>query len=299
MLQLKDYEELINLHVPFERYVAKYNDEKTKFKETNELIKEIEKEIGREINYVATEENKEDTMRIIRSYLNQRSPDPISDNFLTLIDHYLADFRYDEHVVSLDEIPTIKQQFPKSKTHNSDVLSLFQGDITLLACDAIVNAANDQMLGCFCPMHKCIDNCIHTFASPRLRDDMNKIMTLQRKYEETGEAKITRAYDLPCKFVLHTVGPIYGNQPKEESRRLLESCYTKCLDLASEVPECKSVAFCCISTGVFGYPNKSAAKIAVEATNKWIDAHKGRFERVIFNVFLQKDLDIYQSILSE
>jgi O-acetyl-ADP-ribose deacetylase (regulator of RNase III) len=299
MLKLTDYEQLIELHTPFMRYTGKFIDDSTRYQETNELIKEIEKEIGSKITHIATEENKENTMTLIRSYLNQRMPEPISPRFLTLIDHYLADYRSDELITKLENIPTVKQSYPKSNMRNSDVLSLFCGDITLLECDAIVNAANDQMLGCFSPMHKCIDNCIHTFASPRLRDDMNKIMKLQKRREETGGAKITRAYNLPSKFVLHTVGPIYSEHNVEENNRLLSSCYSKCLDLASEVPECKSIAFCCISTGVFHFPNKKAAEIAIETTNDWIDAHKGRFERVVFNVFLQKDFEIYQSILSE
>ena len=299
MLKLADYENLINLHVPFVPYQGKYKNDTIKFEETNELLQEIAKECHTKINYIATSDNEEQTYVTIRSYLNQREPLPLSSKFLTLLDHYFADLRADETITSVKQIPTIKEEFPSSHLQNNDKMSLWMGDITLLECDAIVNAANEQMLGCFAPMHKCIDNCIHTFASPRLRDDMLKIMNKQQRYEETGFAKITRAYNLPSKFVLHTVGPIYGQQSSEESNRLLESCYIQCLETAAQVPEVKSIAFCCISTGIFGFPKEKAAKIALTTTDRWLSNHPDRFDRIIFNVFGKQDYDIYSQILSE
>ena len=299
MLKLADYAKLVNLHVPFIPYRAKFPNDTIKFEETNELIQEIAKECKTKINYVATNENKDQTMTLIRSYLNQRGPYPLSERFLTLLDHYFADFRADDPITNVGSISTIKNDFPHAALQCSDKMSLWMGDITLLECDAIVNAANEQMLGCFAPMHKCIDNCIHTFASPRLRDDMAKIMEKQKHLEETGIAKITRAYNLPSKFVLHTVGPIYSEHPTEESEQLLESCYLQCLKTASQVKEVKSIAFCCISTGIFGFPKDKAARIALATTDKWLSEHPNRFDRIIFNVFGKQDYDIYARILSE
>ena len=299
MLKLADYENLINLRTPFTPYRGKFANDSIRFQEINELFTEIGKDIGHPVNFIANSENTEETMVLIRSYLNQREPRPLRERLLTLLDHYFADVRASDHVMKVSDIPKVAQNFPSSSLRNKQNLSLWRGDITLINADAIVNAANSAMLGCFRPMHKCIDNCIHTFASPRLREDMNKIMMKQGIEEETGFAKVTRAYNLPSKFILHTVGPIYGEQSKEESERLLESCYIQCLETAAQVSEIKSIAFCCISTGVFGFPNKDAARIAISTTDKWLSEHPGTFDRIIFNVFLKKDNDIYTEILSE
>jgi O-acetyl-ADP-ribose deacetylase (regulator of RNase III) len=180
--------------------------------------------------------------------------------------------------------------------------ALWQGDITELKVDAIVNAANDTLLGCFKPFHACIDNAIHAGAGPRLREDTAIIMGIQGSSEEPGQAKITRAYHLPSRFVLHTVGPIFHGNPEdipEGEKALLSSSYRSCLDLASEVSAIRSVAFCSISTGVYGFPAIPAATIAVKAVDQWLLDHPGRFDLVIFDLFSKRDYDIYCEALAE
>ena len=174
-------------------------------------------------------------------------------------------------------------------------LRLWRGDITTLAADAIVNAANAQMLGCWQPNHSCIDNAIHTFAGVQLRYECARIMEEQGHEEPTGDAKITLAYNLPAHHVLHTVGPIANGHPTQEHRAQLASCYRRCLDVAAAVG-LRSVAFCCISTGVFGYPQDEAAEVALGAVREWLDAHGGPMT-VVFNVFGARDEQIYRRIL--
>ena len=181
-------------------------------------------------------------------------------------------------------------------------LVLWQGDVATLRVDAIVNAANDALLGCFQPFHRCIDNVIHAAAGPRLREDCARIMALQGEREPTGYAKITRAYHLPSRFVLHTVGPVYRGQsdaPGEGDRQALASSYRACLDLAAEIPDIRSLAFPCISTGVFGFPAGPASQVAVETVVDWLERHPGRFDRVVFNVFLDSDRALYQERLAQ
>jgi O-acetyl-ADP-ribose deacetylase (regulator of RNase III) len=157
-----------------------------------------------------------------------------------------------------------------------------------------VNAANDQLLGCFQPLHNCIDNVIHTAAGPMLRQDCRAIMDIQGHREQTGDAKITRAYNLPSRFVLHTVGPIIGNAGVSDlQRRQLALCYRSCLALADQLPEIKSMAFPCISTGVFNFPREMATEIAILTVTEWLSENRHHFERVIFIVYLQEDLDGY------
>lgn len=169
------------------------------------------------------------------------------------------------------------------------------GDITTLQCDAIVNAANAQLLGCFCPCHGCIDNAIHTFSGVWLRAACADIMKKQRHEEETGQAKITPAFNLPCKFVLHTVGPIVQGRLTENDKELLASCYRSCLTLA-EQNSIKSIAFCCISTGEFHFPNDKAAEIAIQTVKEYKRQTKSEIE-VIFNVFKDLDYGIYKKLL--
>ena len=174
-------------------------------------------------------------------------------------------------------------------------LYLWQGDITRLKVDAIVNAANSQMLGCFQPLHNCIDNCIHTYAGIQLRLKCNEIMQAQGHEEETGKAKITPAYNLPCEYVIHTVGPIVQGPLTKKHEELLASCYQSCLDIAEE-NGVKSIAFCCISTGVFMFPNKRAAEIAVETVKNWLD-ETGSDMKVVFNVYKDIDYLFYKNLL--
>ena len=171
---------------------------------------------------------------------------------------------------------------------------LWKGDITTLRCDAIVNAANSQMLGCFCPCHSCIDNCIHTFSGVQLRLACNEIMQKQGFNEPTGKAKITSAFNLPSKYVLHTVGPIIMDRLTKKDCDLLASCYKSCLKLADEY-ELKSIAFCCISTGEFHFPNDKAAKIAVSTVREYKSESHSDI-KVIFNVFKEKDYELYKAL---
>ena len=176
-----------------------------------------------------------------------------------------------------------------------DGLYLWQGDITTLRCDAIVNAANSRMLGCFVPCHGCIDNAIHTWAGVQLRLACAELMKQQGCDEETGRAKITPAFNLPCRYVLHTVGPIVGGRLTALEEAQLADCYRACLTLAAQ-NGVRSIAFCCISTGEFRFPNERAAEIAVKTVRDWRQRSSSRME-VIFNVFKEKDLHIYRKRL--
>ena len=176
-----------------------------------------------------------------------------------------------------------------------DGIYLWQGDITTLRCDAIVNAANSGLTGCYQPCHNCIDNCIHTYAGIQLRNACSDIMEKQGYEEPMGKAKITPAFNLPCKYVLHTVGPIVQGHLTKEHEELLASCYRSCLKLADE-NGVKSVAFCCISTGVFMFPNERAAEIAVQTVRDYRREKNSGIE-VIFNVWKDVDYEIYRELL--
>ena len=178
-------------------------------------------------------------------------------------------------------------------------LVLWQGDITTLQADAIVNAANSQMLGCFLPHHKCIDNVIHSRAGTQLRADCNTIIQEQGNDESTGNAKITRAYNLPARYVIHTVGPIVHSLVNPTHERLLASCYHHILDLCESMPDIRSVAFCSISTGVFGYPIAQAAPVAFRTVTNWLTTNPGQLDTVIFNVFSDYDFSVYQNVIED
>ena len=192
-----------------------------------------------------------------------------------------------------------------SEHHTDAFLYLWQGDITTLAADAIVNAANSAMTGCYIPNHRCIDNAIHTFAGVQLRQYCHAYMQEQAgkkgaSYAEpTGQAMLSPAYNLPSKFILHTVGPIVGDALTEEDGKLLASCYTSCLNLASQ-HQLESIAFCCISTGEFHFPNDRAAEIAIRTVRDWLIRHPSfTVTKVVFNVFTNEDLAIYRSLLQK
>lgn len=223
---------------------------------------------------------------LLRSLFNIRDPKPISKAFLKIQDEYLKERNRERGIVPLSSIEEI-----------SNDIFLWQGDITLLDADAIVNAANSALLGCFRPMHSCIDNCIHTYSGIELRLACNEIMQKQGHEEETGKAKITPAFNLPSKFVIHTVGPIVYEELTPEHEDLLVSSYENCLKLADE-NDCKSIAFPCISTGVFMFPNERAAELAVQTVFNYKKQTNSKI-KVIFNVFKDLDLEIYESILSE
>lgn len=223
--------------------------------------------------------------RLLRSLFNIRMPKPVSDEFLQIQDEYLQEENRSKGITDIADLEPIQKG-----------IYLWQGDITTLKCGAIVNAANSQMLGCFNPCHGCIDNAIHTFAGVQLRRDCNEIMKKQGYDEPTGQAKLTSAYNLPCKYVIHTVGPIVSGRLTQEDRDLLKSCYLSCLKLAEE-KSVDSIAFCCISTGVFGFPQREAAQIAVDTVIEYKEESHSDI-KVIFNVFKDSDLAIYRGVLA-
>ena len=222
--------------------------------------------------------------RVLRSLMNVRMPAPIDGEFQQIQDEYLTEENAKRGVVTLDEIKELQPD-----------LFVWQGDITRLKVGAIVNAANSGMTGCYYPCHNCIDNCIHTYAGIELRNYCNDLMEKQGYEEPTGQAKITPAFNLPCDYVIHTVGPIVQGALTEEHERLLASCYRSCLELADK-NQVESIAFCCISTGVFMFPNRRAAEIAVETVKNYKEKTNSKI-KVIFNVFKDEDDDIYKRIL--
>ena len=225
-----------------------------------------------------------DKQRLLRSLMNVRLPLVIDEDFLIVQDEYLKERIKEKGIIKLQELEPIQNG-----------IYLWQGDIMTLEVDAIVNAANAQMLGCFVPCHGCIDNAIHTYAGIQLRLECAKIMEAQGHEEPTGQAKITNAYNLPCNSILHTVGPIiYGDVTKKD-QEALASCYRSCLDLAKDNGT-KSIAFSCISTGEFHFPNQLAAQIAIETVKTWQKENLNEIE-VIFNVFKDQDYRIYKQLL--
>ncbi len=227
---------------------------------------------------------EQEQKKLLRSLFNIRMPGPASETFLQIQDAYLQEEASQKGITTLASLHPVQ-----------DRIYLWQGDITTLQCDAIVNAANSALLGCFVPCHGCIDNAIHSAAGIQLRLECSSLMEKQKTEEPTGEAKITKAYNLPCRYVLHTVGPIIHGAVTGRDCALLSNCYRSCLELASAY--ClKSVAFCCISTGEFHFPNEKAAKIAVQTVHDYQTKNENSPE-VIFNVFKDSDYEIYKQLL--
>lgn len=225
--------------------------------------------------------------RLLRSLMNVRPPMPLDPEFLAVQDAFLSAEREAKGVVDgAALLPTAAD--PR--------LALWQGDITRLRADAIVDADNAALLGCFAPCHGCIDNAIHSAAGLQLRDECAAIMRAQGHPEPAGRAKLTKGYNLPARYVLHTVGPIVGRWVTWKDRRELAACYRSCLELAAE-QGFRSVAFCCISTGEFHFPNQEAAEIAVKTVRDVLDRQTASIERVIFNVFKDLDAGIYRRLL--
>ncbi len=238
-------------------------------------------------------ESGEEKRRALRSLMNIRMPGAMAEQTLRVQDEYLRGRAEEKGIVTPDDIPCI----------GDSRLSIWQGDITRLAVDAIVNAANSQMLGCFVPMHTCIDNCIHTFAGVQLRAECDRQMNVLRtrygrSYEQpTAVPLLTDGYNLPAKKVVHIVGPIVQNRLTPALEQDLANCYINTLDLCAE-NDLKTVAFCCISTGVFRFPNDRAAEISVKTVTDWLSEHCGQMERVIFNVFKDADKTLYEKLLA-
>ena len=256
-----------------------------------ELVEAFKVDSG-EYRDLPTPADREGKRRILRSLMNIRTPRELPGSVLAVQDDYLTERAKEKGIVRLPDIPVIR-----------DGLSIWQGDITRLAVDAIVNAANSQMLGCFVPMHTCIDNCIHSFAGIQMRLACARQMEQLREqygvdYEQpTAVPMLTDGYNLPAKKVVHIVGPIVDGTLTPSHEKALADCYRNTLDLCAE-NGLRSVAFCCISTGVFHFPNQRAAEIAVQTVSAWLKEHEGSMEQIIFNVFKDEDRAIYESLLS-
>lgn len=249
----------------------------------NYLIRNLIRE-QRRFHGMEIEQDEAGARRQLRSLMNVRMAAPITKEFEEVQDSYLQKVNADRGIVSLSDLEETEPG-----------IYLWQGDITRLAVDGIVNAANSGMTGCYQPCHNCIDNCIHTYAGIQLRNFCQELMDEQGYEEPTGQAKITPGFNLPCKYVLHTVGPIVQGGLTEDHERLLASCYESCLKLADE-NGLKSIAFCCISTGVFMFPNQRAAEIAVNTVRDYRKNVNSGIE-VIFNVWKDIDYEIYRKLL--
>ena len=250
------------------------NEDKKQEERLDYLVKEFKADSD-QYKELQTPADTEGKRRILRSLMNVRMPKKMDQSVLSVQDDYLSERALEKGIVSLPDIPTVAEQ--GSNSSFADKISIWQGDITRLAADAIVNAANSQMLGCFIPMHTCIDNCIHTFAGVQLRAECDRQMRELRK-------KYGRDYEQPTAVPMLTL------------EKDLADCYRNTLDLC-EQNGLRSVAFCCISTGVFRFPNKRAAEIAVQTVTDWMSVHPGAVERVIFNVFKDEDKEYYEQLL--
>lgn len=268
---------------------------------TNLFLKKLKEDSLEYSKLETTAYDLQEKKNTIRSLMNIRMPRELPPELVALQDEYLQEEQKAKGVVSLDEIPTIREQF-NSKSVHGDKISLWQGDITRLRVGAIVNAANSQMVGCFVPCHRCIDNAIHSAAGMQLREECNQIMSRRRlkygrSYEEpTGTATLTSSYNLPCDYVIHTVGPIVYGRLNDMLCQDLQNCYENVLSCCLK-HHITSVAFCCISTGEFHFPNDKAAEIAWKSVTTFLDRYSDCMERIIFNVFKDSDRIIYEKVL--
>lgn len=260
------------------------------FKEDSGQYKDLEVGDGYENKRVA-----------LRSLMNIRMPKEMAGEIIKVQDEFLTLEAEEKGIVTLSNIKTIKEQYSSDHPYG-DKISIWQGDITRLAVGAIVNAANSQMLGCFVPCHKCIDNAIHSAAGIELRAECSHKMNQKRskfglQYEEpTGQAMLTKGYNLPAQYVIHTVGPIVGYGMTVKLRQDLRNCYESVLKCCRD-NKIRSVALCCISTGEFHFPNDEAAKIAVETVTSVLEKNESEFDRIIFNVFKDIDKEYYEKLL--
>ena len=237
------------------------------------------------LNSTVIPEQEYEQRKLLRSLMNVRQPKPLDEAFLEIQDEYLRERNQERGIVTLQDMDEVQPG-----------IYLWQGDITQLKVDAIVNAANSGLTGCYIPCHACIDNCIHTYAGLQLRDYCNALMEEQAFAEPTGQAKVTPAFNLPAKYILHTVGPIVQGKVTPRHEEELRSCYRSCLRLAAR-KGAQSIALCCISTGMFMFPNERAAEIAVETVQEFRKNYSQM--KVVFNVYLDEDLEIYKNLLAK
>lgn len=238
-----------------------------------------------------------DARGALAALLTVRPPGPLPPDAVPVLDALLAAEREVRGVVDVRELPSIAAAHPGSRYPAGECTVLWEGDIRRLSADAVVNAANSALLGCFVPGHGCIDNAIHSAAGPRLRDDCEAIMEAQGSPEPVGSAKITRGYHLPARYVLHTVGPAVSGRPSPEDEAALARSYRACLDLAASIGDVRTVAFCSISTGVFGYPKEEAAPVALRTVAEWLDEHPDALDLVVFDVYGAADEAVYRGAL--
>lgn len=250
--------------------------------ELDYLISELIKEDNK-LSNIKIPTSLEEKKELYRALRNIRTPKPISEEYLKIQDKYLHNEIKEKGITDEKDIP-----------FNKDIISIWQGDITTLKCDAIVNACNEYLLGCFVPGHKCIDNAIHSFAGIQLREECNDIM--KGKTLPNGEVVLTKGYNLPSKYVIQTVGPQVSGTPTEQDKNDLKNCYFNSLELCKE-KRLKTIAFPCISTGLYGFPQDEASKIAINIIEDYLKDNKDVFEHIIFNVFKDEDLEIYNNNL--
>ncbi|MGA9520818.1 MAG: protein-ADP-ribose hydrolase [Myxococcaceae bacterium] len=290
LLTLDQYRALVSLDEPFSSPKPASKEEHPRLLK---LLRDhlgsdrTERKLRREIDDSSALEA--DPRAWLRALLTVRGPEPLPDAIQQGMDQLLQAERRTRDEVDPFSLPRID----KDPGSIASRCAVWQGDITTLAADAVVNAANSELLGCFRPFHACIDNAIHAAAGPRLREDCARLMEAQGTSEPTGHAKATRAYNLPSRYVLHTVGPIVRGAVRPEDEKALASCYVSCLDLAVQLRGVRSVAFCSISTGVFGFPKGPAARVALQTVASWFREHPNALELVIFNVFGDEDRAAY------
>lgn len=273
---------------------------KVQEKRLDYLLKEF-KEDSMQYKNLETGDSYGEKRMALRSLMNIRMPRSMQEEVIRIQDEFLTEETKEKGIVSLDMIPSVEEQYG-SRHSFADKISIWQGDITRLQAGAIVNAANSQMLGCFVPCHRCIDNAIHSAAGIQLRAECNHYMSCKKMqygsgYEEpTGHAVLTKGYNLPAEYVIHTAGPVVGGALNHRHRMDLRNCYENVLNCCVE-NGIRSVAFCCISTGEFHFPNDEAAKIAVETVTEYLEENESRFDRIIFNVFKDMDKNLYEKLL--
>ncbi|MDS0527481.1 protein-ADP-ribose hydrolase [Clostridium sp. SHJSY1] len=266
-----------------------------KMEQLDFLIKELISEDERYKKLKIPKDYKE-KRKLLRALMNVREPYRASEEFIKVQDEFLKKECEEKGIVELKDLTILNEMFPEKSNKYGNKIILWQGDITRLKVDAIVNAANNQMLGCFVPCHGCIDNAIHSASGIQLRNECNELMNKQGVIESIGSAKVTKAYNLPCKHVIHTVGPIVSGPLTYEDCNKLESCYRSCLQIAVK-NNIKSIAFCCISTGEFHFPKEKAAEIAINTINNFLEMNNEKIERVVINVFKEEDFEIYKNLL--